>query len=63
MTVFAHANTGNDLKDHTVHVLWLGPSETLNLAALSGDRTARHPVLVAVRWREVVATVEEEEEG
>jgi aromatic ring-cleaving dioxygenase len=35
LTVFAHANTGDDLKDHTEHVLWLGPSETLNLAALS----------------------------
>jgi len=22
------------LKDHTDHVIWLGPSETLNLAAL-----------------------------
>jgi aromatic ring-cleaving dioxygenase len=36
LTVFAHAETGNALKDHTEHVLWLGPSETLNLAALSG---------------------------
>jgi DOPA 4,5-dioxygenase len=35
LTVFAHANTGDDLKDHTEHVLWLGPSETLNLAMLS----------------------------
>jgi aromatic ring-cleaving dioxygenase len=35
LTVFAHANTGDDLKDHTEHVLWLGPSETLDLAALS----------------------------
>jgi DOPA 4,5-dioxygenase len=35
LTVFAHANTGDDLKDHTEHVLWLGPSESLNLAALS----------------------------
>jgi len=35
LTVFAHANTGDGIKDHTEHVLWLGPSETLNLAALT----------------------------
>jgi aromatic ring-cleaving dioxygenase len=35
LTVFAHAESGNALKDHTEHVLWLGPSETLKLAALS----------------------------
>jgi aromatic ring-cleaving dioxygenase len=34
LTVFAHAETGDAIKDHTEHVLWLGPSETLNLAAL-----------------------------
>lgn len=34
LTVFAHAVTGDDLKDHTEHVLWLGPSDTINLAAL-----------------------------
>ena len=34
LTVFAHAETGNAIKDHTDHVLWLGPSEALNLAAL-----------------------------
>lgn len=32
LTIFAHANTGNDLDDHTQHVIWFGPSETLNLA-------------------------------
>jgi DOPA 4,5-dioxygenase len=32
LTIFAHANTGNDLADHTQHVIWFGPSETLNLA-------------------------------
>jgi aromatic ring-cleaving dioxygenase len=31
-TVFTHAQTGNALKDHTQHVIWLGPSETLNLS-------------------------------
>jgi aromatic ring-cleaving dioxygenase len=35
LTVFAHAQTGNALQDHTDHVVWLGPSEPLNLAALS----------------------------
>ena len=35
LTVFAHAETGDALKDHTDHVIWLGPSEPLNLAALS----------------------------
>ena len=34
LTVFAHAQTGNALKDHTDHVLWLGPSEKLKLSAL-----------------------------
>ena len=29
LTVFTHAQTGNALKDHTDHVIWLGPSETL----------------------------------
>ena len=32
LTIFAHANTGDDLADHTDHVIWFGPSETLNLA-------------------------------
>ena len=31
LTVFTHAQTGNALKDHTAHVIWLGPSETLRL--------------------------------
>lgn len=32
LTVFAHANTGDDLADHTEHVIWFGPSEPLNLS-------------------------------
>jgi len=32
LTVFAHAETGDDLKDHSEHVIWLGPSEKLDLA-------------------------------
>ena len=35
LTVFAHAQTGDALKDHTEHVIWLGPSEPLDLSALS----------------------------
>ncbi len=34
LTIFTHAQTGHAYKDHTDHVIWLGPSETLNLAAL-----------------------------
>jgi aromatic ring-cleaving dioxygenase len=32
LTIFAHANTGDDLADHTHHVIWFGESEKLNLA-------------------------------
>jgi aromatic ring-cleaving dioxygenase len=32
LTIFAHAETGDDLADHTAHVIWFGPSEPLNLA-------------------------------
>jgi aromatic ring-cleaving dioxygenase len=32
LTIFAHAETGNDLADHSHHVIWFGPSEELNLA-------------------------------
>ena len=32
LTIFAHANTGDDLPDHTQHVIWFGPSETLDLS-------------------------------
>jgi aromatic ring-cleaving dioxygenase len=35
LTVFAHADTGDDLADHTEHVVWLGSSETLHLGALA----------------------------
>jgi aromatic ring-cleaving dioxygenase len=34
LTVFTHAETGDALKDHTDHVIWLGPSEPLKLSAL-----------------------------
>jgi len=32
LTVFAHAETGNDLADHSQHVIWFGPSEQLDLS-------------------------------
>jgi DOPA 4,5-dioxygenase len=32
LTIFAHANTGDDLADHTAHVIWFGPSEALDLS-------------------------------
>jgi aromatic ring-cleaving dioxygenase len=32
LTIFAHANTGDDLADHTRHVIWFGPSEPLDLS-------------------------------
>jgi aromatic ring-cleaving dioxygenase len=35
LTIFAHAETGNDLADHTEHVIWFGPSEELNLSIFS----------------------------
>src|SRR3954471_9103455 len=31
LTIFAHAETGNDLADHTKHVIWFGRSERLDL--------------------------------
>jgi DOPA 4,5-dioxygenase len=32
LTIFAHAETGDDLADHTQHVIWLGESEPLDLS-------------------------------
>jgi DOPA 4,5-dioxygenase len=32
LTIFAHANTGDALADHTRHVIWFGPSEPLDLS-------------------------------
>jgi aromatic ring-cleaving dioxygenase len=34
LTIFVHAETGDELWDHTEHVLWLGPSEDLDLTKL-----------------------------
>ena len=35
LTIFAHAETGDDLADHTRHVIWFGPSEALDLSIFS----------------------------
>lgn len=35
LTVFAHAETGDDLADHTEHVIWFGESEPLDLSIFS----------------------------
>jgi aromatic ring-cleaving dioxygenase len=35
LTIFAHAETGDDLADHTRHVIWFGPSEPLDLSIFS----------------------------
>jgi DOPA 4,5-dioxygenase len=35
LTIFTHANTGDDLADHTRHVIWFGPSEQLDLSIFS----------------------------
>ena len=32
LTIFAHATTGDDLRDHSHNVVWFGPSEPLNMA-------------------------------
>ena len=34
LTIFAHTSTGEDLPDHTEHVIWFGPSEPLDLSVL-----------------------------
>lgn len=34
LDIFVHPNTGDDIADHTDHVMWLGASDTLNIDAL-----------------------------
>jgi DOPA 4,5-dioxygenase len=41
LTVFAHANTGDDLADHTQHVIWFGESEKLSLAIFQYRTSAK----------------------
>ena len=31
LTIFAHASTGDDLRDHSANIIWFGPSESLDL--------------------------------
>lgn len=35
LTVFVHAETGDELRDHTAHVIWLGESEDLKLSVFA----------------------------
>ena len=35
LTIFAHASTGDDMRDHSHNVVWFGPSEQLDLSVLS----------------------------
>lgn len=35
LTIFAHTETGEDLRDHTEHAIWFGPSERLDLSIFS----------------------------
>jgi DOPA 4,5-dioxygenase len=35
LTIFAHANTGDERADHIRHVIWFGPSESLDLSIFS----------------------------
>ena len=37
LTIFAHTSTGDDIADHTQHVIWFGPSEALDLSILTED--------------------------
>ena len=39
LTIFIHANTGNDLKDHTEYTLWMGRMEQLNLDIFTGIKS------------------------
>src|SRR5512139_3597503 len=32
LTIFAHASTGDDRRDHTNNVIWFGPSEPLDMS-------------------------------
>ncbi len=35
LTLFIHANTGDDLKDHTKHAIWMGEMLDLDLSIFS----------------------------
>lgn len=38
LTIFAHGLSGDDLADHTRHVVWFGPSEPLDLSIFDRAR-------------------------
>ena len=40
LTILAHAETGDDLADHSEHVIWFGPSEELNLSLFTDQSTS-----------------------
>ena len=40
LTIFVHPNTGDGYLDHTDHVMWLGPSDELNLTSMRASRRA-----------------------
>jgi len=35
LTVFIHPETGDDIADHTLHALWLGRQEEIDIGALN----------------------------
>ena len=35
LTVFTHSETGDDIKDHTEHAIWMGEMLEIDLSALS----------------------------
>lgn len=38
LTVFIHPETGNDLKDHTKHAMWMGRVEPLKLDIFKSEK-------------------------
>jgi aromatic ring-cleaving dioxygenase len=43
LTVFVHSETGDDLKDHTDHAIWMGRMEVLDLSIFKNTgSTATH---------------------
>jgi len=37
LTVFVHANTGDDLKDHSEHTMWMGQVQKLHLEMFKSE--------------------------
>lgn len=38
LSILIHADTGNDLEDHTLHAYWLGERLELNLSLFSAEK-------------------------